>query len=773
MPYAEENAPTKVVTTDSARILVNYELIDALIIDDDLYTGSKWLRIPTFGLSVEEGTPSLPVRIETFELPVGCDSVTITKRFGPAKDFSIELTPSRPYLIDSSDEIWTKSNVKPVRYSAFKGTRDIIKIVGYVKYRGRTRVNIQISPVQYELSSKTVRIYPKFSFRVNFIKKATSSGIQAKAYASVKPPIYRDSIIGPIQSGDSINPTPITDNYAVSSQPQYAVITTPKYLTAAKTFAEHKSVLGYNMFIYSKNYWTEKQVKDSLQKFYNENDNPMFALIIGGHKDVPGKKIRYNSQHRDTISYTDYQYACMDGPDDMVQDIYIGRIPVKTLNEANIVINKIKAYEMTPPVSTKFYQTGLHVAFFEKYNKDNSTNPLYSQMENARFVRTSEEIRDYMLMQGKNVERIYTTDCPCPKYWNPQYGKEGEIPQELQDPNFYNFNTQDIVNSFNAGRFYILHRDHGQINGWYQPAFHNYDVVKLTNKNKLPVIFSINCQSGNFADSNGNTDCFAEKVLKHENGGSVAVIASSHLSYSGINDNLCLSMFDAMWPDPGIIENNTIEKSKVYRLGEILERGKKYIKAANSYYPEQVKMTFDRFHIFGDPSMMIRTDVPVNFNENEYSINGMWVNFKDPVYIAVKDSVKGTSTLYYGKRFMRYGQTITKKHICIYGPDRIPYQFEYGLSIFGSNSNNEISLATSNDNSINQLSITYTLPETSEYAEIQIHNILTGAPMDSHRVSSDDSSLEIDTSSYDSGYYVVNMQSEDGQTAQGRFAVVK
>ena len=103
----------------------------------------------------------------------------------------------------------------------------------------------------------------------------------------------------------------------------------------------------------------------------------------------------------------------------------------------------------------------------------------------------------------------------------------------------------------------------------------------------------------------------------------------------------------------------------------------------------------------------------------------------------------------------------------------IPYQFEYGLSIFGSNSNNEISLATSNDNSINQLSITYTLPETSEYAEIQIHNILTGAPMDSHRVSSDDSSLEIDTSSYDSGYYVVNMQSEDGQTAQGRFAVVK
>ena len=97
MPYAEENAPTKVVTTDSARILVNYELIDALIIDDDLYTGSKWLRIPTFGLSVEEGTPSLPVRIETFELPVGCDSVTITKRFGPAKDFSIELTPSRTF----------------------------------------------------------------------------------------------------------------------------------------------------------------------------------------------------------------------------------------------------------------------------------------------------------------------------------------------------------------------------------------------------------------------------------------------------------------------------------------------------------------------------------------------------------------------------------------------------------------------------------------------------------------------------------------------------
>lgn len=80
LPYAEETLPEKIVTTSPNQTVVKYELIDATIIDDGLYEGAKWLRVPSFGLTIEEGTPSLPFRIETFELPVGCDSVSVKRK---------------------------------------------------------------------------------------------------------------------------------------------------------------------------------------------------------------------------------------------------------------------------------------------------------------------------------------------------------------------------------------------------------------------------------------------------------------------------------------------------------------------------------------------------------------------------------------------------------------------------------------------------------------------------------------------------------------------
>ncbi len=658
LPYAEETLPEKIVTTSPNQTVVKYELIDATIIDDGLYEGSKWLRVPSFGLTIEEGTPSLPFRIETFELPVGCDSVSVKSIVGPYFEISMELTPSRPPLVDSGDEDWTKNNVKPVRASSFKGDRDVIKIIGYEKYRGRKRVCIQISPVQYNLATKAVRVYYRFIIQLDYIKSQAKTQQKVKPLAAVLPPYVKDTIVG---GSHELKDSARKD---LSWLPQvytaeYAVVTTPKYLGAAKAFAEHKSVLGYNMTIYSKYNWTEKQVKDSLQKFYDENDNPMFALIIGGHQDVPGQRIEYNSRYNDKVSYTDCRYACMDGDDDMTPDFYIGRLPVRTLIEANIVVDKIKNYEMTPPLVPTFYQNGMHAAYFQKCESPYVPIEKRPYTEGRRFVKTSEDVRNHLLAQGKNVERIYTTNCPSPKYWNEEYGSDGEIPKELQNLNFYNNGTEDVVDSFNAGRFYVLHRDHGAVDGWGDPSFRNGDIVKLSNQSKLPVVFSLNCQSGNYAASNGAAECFAEKILKHPYGGSVAVIASSHTSYSGLNDQMCLGMFQAIWPEPGLIENVTdgrtmegIKKNPSYRLGEILDAGKEFLKTQNNQWSgELIQITLDRFHVYGDPSMMIRTEVPWAYCSSDYheDSNGLFVYFDEPVYIAVKDVITGKSKIHYGK----------------------------------------------------------------------------------------------------------------------------
>lgn len=115
-------------------------------------------------------------------------------------------------------------------------------------------------------------------------------------------------------------------------------------------------------------------------------------------------------------------------------------------------------------------------------------------------------------------------------------------------------------------------------------------------------------------------------------------------------------------------------------------------------------------------------------------------------------------------------QTVVKYELI---DNSIPYKTEIGWQLPGVNNGDGVSLNVVNNNSTNRLSVAYELPETSERAELQINNILTGAPMVTRSISAADNSVELDTSLFDSGYYVVGVTTEDGQTAQGRFAVVR
>ena len=66
-----------------------------------------------------------------------------------------------------------------------------------------------------------------------------------------------------------------------------------------------------------------------------------------------------------------------------------------------------------------------------------------------------------------------------------------------------------------------------------EPDFHIGDFTNLSNGDLTPVIFGPTCQTGWFDDETDNaglgtnTDCFAEQILRENNGGAVAIIASA------------------------------------------------------------------------------------------------------------------------------------------------------------------------------------------------------------------------------------------------------
>ena len=259
-------------------------------------------------------------------------------------------------------------------------------------------------------------------------------------------------------------------------------------------------------------------LKDTVSARYSSwTPRPDYVAFLGDVDKVPGEVI-------DGFFSCDLYYVCMDGAGDYFADMAGGRISVNSGSEAMMVVQKMVNYERQPVSDTSFYRAGLNCAQFQDYDSDTYAD--------RRFSLTSENIFDYMsASQGYSVNRVYVTGSnDDPQFWNNGYYAGGEpLPSYLLKPGFlWDGDAADIISEINAGKLYVLHRDHGYTGGWGDPAFSVSDIPALNNGAKQPVMLSNTCSSGN-----SRSTSFAVIMLRKEIGVSVRVFAASNVRYSG------------------------------------------------------------------------------------------------------------------------------------------------------------------------------------------------------------------------------------------------
>lgn len=302
---------------------------------------------------------------------------------------------------------------------------------------------------------------------------------------------------------------------------------------------------------------TSAQIRQYIQDAYDTWDPiPSYILLVGDAEQVPTNYV-YSAA-------SDLWYVTVD-ESDYYPDLFIGRIPADTSDEANTMVQKILTYEKTPPTQSSFYNDFVVAAYFQ----DDEQNGY----ETRRFVRTSEEVRDYLLSEGYDGERVYCTGSSInPTHYNNGYYGNGEpLPAELLRPTFaWDGDKTDIINAIESGIFILNHRDHGMESGWGDPYFTTSDFSSFSNRELLPVVFSLNCLTGRF----DNGECFCEEFLRKDDGGVVAAFSATRVSYSGYNDYLCRGFYDAQWPD---FDQDIGGYTPLYSLGEILNYGKIYM----------------------------------------------------------------------------------------------------------------------------------------------------------------------------------------------------
>jgi len=186
--------------------------------------------------------------------------------------------------------------------------------------------------------------------------------------------------------------------------------------------------------------------------------------------------------------------------------IGIGRIPARTYEEANMVINKLISYQDTQRKTPNPHYTICWVA-------DDGDNNLH--------IQDAEDFE--IFLQSPN--QLY----PIKKVYLDQY------PQEVSN-GFYTSKAaqKEVIELFNKNADFIHFIGHGAETGWTDEKILTVsDLVNLTNSKHLPILLTATCQFGRF--DNPNQQSGAEIALLSNQGGAIALISTSRPVFQSSN----------------------------------------------------------------------------------------------------------------------------------------------------------------------------------------------------------------------------------------------
>ncbi len=237
-----------------------------------------------------------------------------------------------------------------------------------------------------------------------------------------------------------------------------------------------------------------------------------------------------------------------DFDDDGVADIPVGRLPMRNLSEANLLVSKIVNFT---PVSVP--QSALLVADQDEFN-------IFG------FAGTNDVFQS-LLPGTMSVQRLNRAPQPS--------GVPSQSDAQVR---------ADIIDGFNQGRALVNYSGHGNVDVWTGASlFATADATALTNGNKLSFVVVMDCLNGYFQDP--TLLSLSEALVKAPNGGAVAAFASSGLTIAQGQHDMGRELYTQLYSGSPIALGDAIKiaKSKTFDI--------------------DVRRTWI---FFGDPSLKIR-----------------------------------------------------------------------------------------------------------------------------------------------------------------------
>ena len=581
------------VSSSEKQVVVDFALGGFNLTEVSTPNGMQQIvTVPKMASMLEAGAPDLP----QFPVPaiIG-DRAEMEVRVVKSEftDYqNIEIAPSKGNFsraIDPETVAYTygamySQNAFYPAAQAYLETPYIIR-----DFRGQ---NIMVRPFAYNPVTKTLRVYHSLTLAM---RKVSDNGVNQKVARKANGKMsaemeaaYRHRFINYEESAAKYT--------FLQDRGEMLIICPDQYMDAMQPFVDWKNQSGRPTTIVSMSEVggnNDNTIKSYIQNIYNDpNHNLGFILLVGDYSDI--------TPHSMTSGRSDNWFGQLEG-NDYYLEVLTGRFSVQSVNDVNTHVNKVLYYERDMPEGLTWLNKGIGIGANEGAGSGHFGEADYVHMN---------YVRDTLLH--------YTYESVTQQYSGVGSGTSATA----------------ISNDVNNGASIINYCNHGSQTGWAVASYSNSHVNALTNDNMWPYIWSVACNNGEF---DGN--CFAEAWLRATNNNTGVPTGAIGGMFSWISQPWQPPMYGQDEMVAILTEWRSTDKF-CHTLGGASLNGNMYVLDAA---PSDNGSTHNTWLLFGDPSLMVRTDNPTSMNIN-YSPAALMLGMNE-LQITAENTAFGVATL--------------------------------------------------------------------------------------------------------------------------------
>ncbi len=576
----ERAADFKVLSSNSEKTVVELNLsglyVEDVSVQDRVFQTLE-LGIPAGGLLTEVGSPQLPVVARFIAIPDDKDVQIKVLEEDVVTLTGYNVYPAQKPLPEGKSEGEEGFVIDEKRYSTDEFYPDVSARIGVpMIMRDFRLVQLVLQPVRFNPGTGELRVARKLLVELRY-EGHSNLNVKTRPRWRISrafEPLYKSFIA-------NYKFLPRTEK---AEDGCYLIIVNDNFVSAVADFANWKRRKGWRTEVVTISEIGGNDTALIYNYIHNAYNNwtypPEYVLLVG---DAP-EYLRCNRWPGESDA-SDLYYSLHEG-DDILADLFIARVCARSLNEAELMLNKLYKYEMEPYMgNTGWFNKVCALAGYEG---------------TPRFWSVVIRIRNYVM------NNPFTQFDTLFQRWG--------------------LNTaQGLTDSLNLGRAWMLYRGHGDVDAWANvtPSWTNSNVYGLNNGRMTPIVIAPTCLSGNFDE---NYDCHAEAWLKAgEEKGGCGYFGSSEVSYSGYNDSLAAGTF------LGYVD------SLSFTFAQCTQWGKLFMLLAYPLPDEISEEEIYMFNNFGEPELNCWSQTPKELTVAHPTVVPIG-SFDFPVAVSVDDN---------------------------------------------------------------------------------------------------------------------------------------